>query len=138
MYRTAQMLTRKTFLTAGLLALALALPALAHLPPGARGPNGGQVQDIGPYHGELLARDGELTLFLFDHNERPLDTRAASGTAIVLAEGRQQSLPFTARADGSALIATGDFRAAPGMRVVAQIIPRPGVARAQARFTPAD
>ena len=38
--------------------------ARAHLPPGARGPNGGEVQVIGPFHGELVATDGELVLFL--------------------------------------------------------------------------
>ncbi len=122
-----------------LFAAALApLPAFAHLPAGGRGPNGGQVQDIGPYHGEMLAKDGELTLFLFDHNDRPVPAARASGSAVVLAEGRQQTLALTPRADGTALIATGEFRAVAGMRVVVQLVPGPGLARAQARFTPAD
>lgn len=110
----------------------------AHLPAGARGPNGGQVQDVGNYHGEMLAKDGEITLFLFGHNDQPLPANGASGTAIVLAEGRQQTLTFAPRADGAALVATGDFRAVPGLRVVVQIVARPGQSRAQARFTPAD
>lgn len=130
-------MTSRRILLTGILAVSAA-QALAHLPPGVRGPNGGQVQDLGPYHGELLAKDGELTLFLFHHNDRPLDTRAASGTAIVLAEGRQQTLTFTPLADGTALVATGDFRAAGGLRVVTQIVPGPGIARVQARFTLAD
>lgn len=110
----------------------------AHLPAGARGPNGGQVQDVGNYHGEMLAKDGEITLFLFDHNDRPLSARDASGTAIVLSQGRQQTLTFAPRADGAALVATGDFQAAAGLRVVVQIVARPGQSRVQARFTPAD
>lgn len=116
--------------------LAAPLAARAHLPPGARGPNGGQVQDIGSYHGELVARDGELTLFLFDHRDQPLDARSASGTAVVLVGGHQHSLTFAPRQDGTALVARGDFHAASGMRVVVQVSPREGVARAQARFTP--
>ena len=124
-------------LLAGLAAL-LPIAALAHTPAGGRGPNGGQVQDVGPYHGEMLARDNEITLFLLDHNDRPVSARGASGTAIVLSEGRQQTLAFAPRADGAALVATGEFRAAPGLRVVVQVVPAPGVARAQARFTPAD
>jgi hypothetical protein len=136
MLRKTPMTTRRTLL-AGLAAL-LPAAASAHLPAGARGPNGGQVQDVGPYHGEMLAKDGEITLFLFDHNDRPVSARGASGTAIVLAEGRQQTLTFAPRADGAALVATGEFRAAPGLRVVVQVVPAPGVARAQARFTPAD
>ena len=131
------MTARRTALAA-LAALALAPAALAHVPAGGRGPNGGQVQDVGSYHGEMLAKDGEITLFLFDHNDRPVSAREASGTAIVLSEGRQQTLTFAPRADGAALVATGEFRARPGLRVVVQVVPRPGVARAQARFTPAD
>jgi hypothetical protein len=128
------MTTRRTLFAA--LASLLPLAAQAHLPAGAKGPNGGQVQDVGPYHGELLAKDGELTLFLFDHNDRPVSAREASGTAVVLADGRQQTLTFAPRADGAALVATGEFRATPTLRVVVQVVPRPGVARAQARFTP--
>ena len=118
-----------------LVAIGLLVPtaAAAHLPRGAAGPHGGQVQVLGPYHGELVARDGELTLFLFDHRDRPLDARLATGTAVVLAEGQQQSLAFALPADGAALVAAGDFRAAPGRRVVVQVVAAP----AQARFTPA-
>lgn len=129
-------MTRRV-LVAGLATL-LPAAALAHLPAGSRGPNGGQVQDVGPYHGEMLAKDGEITLFLFDHNDRPIPASGASGMAIVLSEGRQQTLTFAPRTDGAALVATGDFRAIPGMRVAVQIVPGPGIARAQARFTPAD
>jgi hypothetical protein len=130
------MTARRTLLAA--LIPMLPAAAFAHLPAGARGPNGGQVQDVGNYHGEMLVKDGEITLFLFDHSDRPLPATGASGTAIVLAEGRQQTVAFAPRADGAALVAAGDFRAVPGMRVVVQIVARPGQARAQARFTPAD
>lgn len=118
--------------------LAAMFPAVvgAHLPAGARGPNGGEVRDLGSCHGELVARDGELVLFLFDHNDRPLDARRASGTAIVLAEGQQQTLPFSPREDGSAAVARGEFRATRGPRVVAQVVTAPGVPGAQARFAP--
>jgi hypothetical protein len=130
-------MTARRALLAGLAAL-LPGAAPAHTSAGGRGPNGGQVQDVGPYHGEMLAKDGEITLFLLDHNDRPVPARGASGTAIVLSEGRQQTLTFAPRADGAALVATGEFRAAPGLRVVVQVVPAPGAARAQARFTPAE
>jgi hypothetical protein len=130
------MTMRRTFLVAPLALALLPLAARAHIAAGARGPNGGQVEDLGPYHGELLAKDGELTLFLFDSNDRPVPLRDASGTATVLAEGKQANLTFAPRADGAALVATGDFKAVRGMRVVVQVVPRPGMARVQARFTP--
>ena len=130
-------MTPRRNLLGGLLAL-LPAAALAHRASGVRGPNGGQVQDIGAYHGEMLARDGELTFFLFDHNDRPVNLAAAAGSVILLAEGRQQTLPLTPRADGTALLATGEFRAAPGLRVVVHLVPQTGAPRIQARFTPAD
>jgi hypothetical protein len=140
MLQERTMIPRRTLLASSLAPLAALVPAaaFAHLPAGSRGPNGGQVQDIGAFHGEMLARDGEVTLFLFDHHDRPLPVRDASGTAMVLSEGRQQTLTFAPRADGAALVATGEFRAVPGMRVVVQLVPAPGAARVQARFTPVD
>jgi hypothetical protein len=133
MMTTRRLLLLSTF-TAGWLASGPA--ARAHMPGGSRGPNGGQVQDLGPYHGELIAADGELVLFLFDHRDQPVDARRASGSAVVLSEGRQVTVPFEPRADGSALVARGEFMAGPGLRVVVQVVPGPGVARAQARFAP--
>ncbi len=57
--------TKRSLIAAMMLVLpsvALAPPAFAHGP--ARGPHGGQMQDIGSYHAELLAQDGRLTFFL--------------------------------------------------------------------------
>ena len=110
--------------------------ALAHGP--SRGPNGGQMQDIGSYHGELLAEDGRLTLFLFDADDRPLSARGATATAIVLAGGRQQTLTFAPRPDGTALEARGEFRAEPSLRVVVQLVPAAGQPRLQARYAPVE
>lgn len=125
----------RRLLTTLLLALPVAgSPALAHGP--ARGPNGGQMQDIGSYHGELVAEDGRLTFFLFDLNDRPLPASGLAATAIVLAGGRQQTLAFAPRPDGVALVATGDFRAEPSLRVVVQLAPAAGQARVQARYAP--
>lgn len=129
------MQTKRSLMTAALL-LALPAMALAHGP--SRGPNGGQMQDIGSHHGELLAQDGRLTFFLFDAQDRPLAVNGATATAIVLGGGRQQTLTFAPRADGSALVASGDFRAEPGLRVVVQLTPAVGQSRVQARFTPVD
>jgi hypothetical protein len=134
------MLTKRTLMTTALLlglpSLSLAPPAFAHGP--ARGPNGGQMQDIGNYHGELLAQDGRLTFFLFDTNDRPLSASGATATAIVLAGGRQQTVTFAPRPDGAALVASGDFRAEPSLRVVVQLVPAAGQPRIQARYTPIE
>jgi len=129
------MLAKRTLLVA-LLASAPSIAALAHGP--SRGPNGGQMQDIGSYHGELLAQDGLLTFFLYDASDRPLPASGATATAIVLASGRQQTLAFAPRADGKALVASGEFRAEPSLRVVVQLVPSAGQPRVQARYAPVE
>ena len=116
----------------------LVLPSLALAHGPSRGPNGGQMQDIGSHHGELLAQDGRLTLFLFDANDRPLAANGATATAIVLAGGRQQTLTFAPRPDGTALVASGEFRAEPSLRVVVQLVPAAGQPRVQARYSPVE
>lgn len=128
------MLSRRVAFTLAL----TGLPSLAFAHGPSRGPNGGQMQDIGSYHGELLAQDGRLTFFLFDANDRPLPARGAAATAIVLAGGRQQTLTFAARPDGTALEAAGEFRAEPSLRVVIQLVPAPGQPRLQARYAPVE
>jgi hypothetical protein len=126
--------TKRSLIAAALLGLPSV--ALAHGP--SRGPNGGQMQDIGGYHGELLAQDGRLTFFLFDTNDRPLSASGTTATAIVLAGGRQQTLTFAPRPDGAALVASGDFRADLSLRVVVQLVPAAGQPRIQARYAPID
>lgn len=126
--------TKRHLITAAL----LGLPAVASAHGPSRGPNGGQMQDIGSYHGELLAQDGRLIFFLFDANDRPLSANGAAATAIVLAGGRQQTLTFAPQPDGMALVASGDFRAEPSLRVVVQLVPAAGQPRLQARYAPVE
>ena len=134
------MLSETLMTTRRLLLAAAFVPtlAVAHVQPGALGPNGGPMADLGAYHSELVARDGELVLHLFDMGDRPIRLPHATATAVVLSDGRQQTVTFAPRPDGTSLVAAGDFRAVPGMRVVVQFAPAPGQPRAQARFTPAD
>jgi hypothetical protein len=96
------------------------------------------MQDIGSYHGELLAQEGRLTFFLYDMNDRPLSASGATATAIVLAGGRQQTLTFAPRPDGTALVASGEFLAELSLRVVVQLVPGPGQPRIQARYAPVE
>ena len=72
-----------------LAALLATVPSIAPAHGPSRGPNGGQMQDIGSYHGELLAQDGSLTFFLYDANDRPLP---ASGAVPHRAEKRSDCL----------------------------------------------
>lgn len=124
------------------LLLATPLPALAqgHGAGGhahGKGPNGGQIGEIGDRHAEMVARDGELRLYVLDAQDRPTSARGATGTAIVQAAGRQQTLRFEPGPGDAYLVARGEFAAAKGLRVVANVA-LPGQPPRQARFTPAD
>jgi hypothetical protein len=125
-------------------ALSAALPVLAqaqgtHGRGGghARGPNGGQIQDLGGTHAEMVARDGEIRLWVLDAQDRPASVRGATGSAVVLAQGRQQTVRLEPGPGDAYLVGRGDFQAARGLRVVASVT-MPGQPQRQARFTPVD
>jgi hypothetical protein len=46
-------------------------------------PHGGQLRMVGPYHLELVAKDGELTVYLTDHADNKLSTGGGLGKATV-------------------------------------------------------
>lgn len=48
------------------------------------GPNGGIVEDVGPYNGELLVRGMDVSLFLRDHNGRSVDVTGLKANVVVL------------------------------------------------------
>jgi hypothetical protein len=111
-------------------------PALAH-GEGKRGVNGGVIGDLGDRHVEMLARDGEIRVWMLDAQDRPVPAAGASGTLIVLAQGRQHTIRLEAAEGGAYLVGRGDFRAERAMRVVATMI-LPGQAQRQGRFTPVE
>ncbi len=126
---------RRIVLAAALLA-ASALPALAHGET-ERGPNGGRIADVGDKHVELLARDGEIRVWVLDSGNRPQSAAGTTGSLIVQAGGRQQTVRLEPAEGGAYLVGRGDFQAARGMRVVASLT-LPGQPQRQARYTPMD
>lgn len=129
-----KMPTRRRF-AAGLAAFALA-PAGARAHEPRRGPNGGQKVDIGQNHAELVAQGNTLRLFVFDGADRPLSVTGATAQAVVLAGGRQATIPLAPAGD-NLLQGSGDFTAVRGMRAVVTLT-LSGQRPAQARFTPMD
>ncbi|WP_426960358.1 hypothetical protein [Muricoccus radiodurans] len=113
-----------------------ATPALAH-DEGKRGANGGVIGDVGNTHVEVLARDGEIRVWVLGANDRPVSAAGASGSVVVQAGGRQQTVRLEQGEGGAYLVGRGDFAAARGMRVVANLT-LPGQPQRSARFTPMD
>lgn len=90
-----------------LLALVAPNPAVAQHAHAA--PNGGQIQDIGPFEGELVVRGAQATLFLVDKAERKIDATTMTASAVVLAKGNQQKTVDMKPAGENKLVGTVDF-----------------------------
>lgn len=120
------------------LALALALPAVAHddaTLDAMATPHGGQMRMAGPYHFELVVAERQLTLYLSDHADQPVASQGVRGTATVLSGGKA-SVPLES-AGANVLRGTGDFAVGPEMKVVVSLT-FPDEKTWQARFTPWD
>lgn len=52
--------------------------------------HGGQAQKIGRYEAELVVRGADVTLYVLDEADRPVDASRFVATAQVLASGNQQ------------------------------------------------
>lgn len=96
------------------------------------GPNGGVVEDIGPFHAEVVARDGEIVVYLFDGKMRVADTAGAKARATIQASGKTATVDL-APAAPNVLKATGAFAAGKGAKMVI-FLTMPGQKMVQGRF----
>ena len=115
-------------------ALVAALPVSAALAHEAKGPNGGTIKDAGPYHMELVVNGADLSVFMTDAKDQPVNVASATGNAIVLADKKQHSVPL--HPSGNALHGHGDFAQAKDMQVVVSVT-LPRSKPVQAKFAPA-
>jgi hypothetical protein len=99
-------------------------------------PHGGQLRASGPFHLELVAKNGELTLYITDHGDNPIPTSGGQGKANIQAdkEGKKQSVvlePIYA----NIMKAKGDFQITPET-TVAVFLAIPGYETQGANFMP--
>lgn len=69
--------------------LSLAIPALAH---DAKGPNGGRLADAGPYHVEMVVKQGTIEVFVSDDKEKPVVASGFKGLAILVIAGKSERI----------------------------------------------
>ena len=108
--------------------------AWAHGP--ARGPNGGQMQDLAGGHVELVAQENEIVVYLFDAENKPMSAQGAVATATVLVQGEQETLTLQP-AEGNMMRGRGVFTAHPGLKVVVSLT-LPGQRPQLGRYAPLD
>lgn len=99
-------------------------------------PHGGQLRASGPFHLELVAKDGELTLYITDHGDKPISTTGGQGKANIQVgkEGKRQSVALEP-VYANIMKAKGDFQITPET-TVAVFIAIPGYETQGANFMP--
>ncbi|SFI26218.1 hypothetical protein [Nitrosomonas sp. Nm34] len=99
-------------------------------------PHGGQLRASGPFHLELVAKNGELTLYVTDHGDSPIPTSGGQGKANIQAgkEGKKQSVVLEP-VYANIMKAKGDFQITPET-TVAVFLAIPGYETQGAHFMP--
>jgi hypothetical protein len=124
-------------LLAVIASVALAGSVLAHSDSKwTKGPQGGHIVDAGggKQHWELVAKGNELSLYVLDADEKPVDVDGGTAKGRVLMGGKTINVDFKP-AGGNILKATGDFTAAKGMKVIVKT-DKVGGQSFQARLAP--
>lgn len=120
---------KKPLATIGI-TLLMASAALAHEP--RPGPNGGLMVDAGSYHAELVA-DGTdtVTLFLFDADDKPVDSAGFAANAILVVNGKPARFSLEP-AGGQKLTGKAPSAVEPGVKGAVQLtLPDGGTAQAK-------
>jgi hypothetical protein len=106
-----------------------ASPAFAHEP---KPRHGGAVATAGTYHVELVVKDGQVDVYLVDHDDKPIAATGRKGVAILMAGGKSVRVPLTA-AGRERLSGKAAEPLQPGAKGVVQIT-EPSGGTVQARF----
>jgi len=117
--------------------LAMSLPAWAHTEEyfdSVEAPHGGQLRMAGPYHLELVAKDGELTLHVMDHADHTISTGGGMGKATIQTGKTRIQVELQPAGDNT-LKGTGEFSVLPES-VIIVFIRLPDQEAYSARFTP--
>lgn len=114
---------------ASLLGLALAISASAW----AADKHGGHEVAVGKYHVELVAKDKELTLYVRDQGDKPVDSKSVKASANVLS-GKDKATVDLAAAGGEKLSGQAPFNVAKDAKIVVTFSVA-GAKSEQARFS---
>ncbi len=118
--------------------LAMSLLAWAHTEEyfdSVEAPHGGQLRMAGPYHLELVAKDGELTLHVMDHADHKISTGGGMGKATIQTGKTKTRIQVELQPAGdNTLKGSGEFSVMPES-VIIVFIRLPDQEAYSARFT---
>jgi len=131
---------KKLFCGVALLFLIIVLPGLAWAHSDeyldtVEAPHGGQLRMAGPFHLELVAKGGELQLYVTDHMDKEIATKGGSGKANVIDEDEKRISVNLTPFMGNLMKGKADFRLTPET-VVSVYVALEGYETQVARFIP--
>lgn len=97
--------------------------------------HGGQVQKIGAYEVEFVARGGQIQLYVLDEQDRPVDAAQLRATAVVLARGNEQRSVDLAPSGENRLAGPLNFPVDGRVRATVTLRAAAGAEVGRARFT---
>ncbi len=99
-------------------------------------PHGGQVRAAGPYHLELVAKDGELVLHVTDHTGQEINTDGGEGKANIQQDKAGSKITVKLEpSQHNMLTGSGEFQINPET-VIVVFVKLPEQDAYAARFTP--
>lgn len=96
------------------------------------GPKGGPMAEVDPFHLELIATDGVLNVYVYDHSEKEVDIKGATASATVLIDRKPTPVPLAAVGKNQ-FQGKGEFKASKDLVVIVNYTP-PGGKAVQGRF----
>ncbi len=69
--------------------------AFAQHKHGAKGPNGGPMEDVAGVHAEMVSAGNSITFNVFDEGNKPIKTVGFSGSALVTTGGERETVQLT-------------------------------------------
>lgn len=112
--------------------LVLGAPAIAGDVSG-KGPNGGRLADASNMHVEFVSKGVEISVFTYDHDNRPMPSAGMTGRITVQESGKTRTAVLAAEAPNR-LTSKLDAPLANGARVIVSLTPKNGKP-VQARYT---
>jgi hypothetical protein len=92
-------------------------PAFAH---DAKGPNGGRVKDLGPFHAELTAKGSTVELYVTDTANKAVAVDGYKGLAVLAVGGKSERIDL-APAGGNRLTGTSTVAVPPNAKGVVRL-----------------
>lgn len=98
--------------------------------------HGGEAHAAGPFHMELIAKDGELVLYVMDHSDKPISTDGAKAKATIQHGYEKARIQIELEPSGdNTLKGSGDFTLHPDTGIMI-FLKLPNQDAHAARFTP--